>query len=337
MSSGSFTVMAKRKKRRPAMRRPINTSDPILPGRVSPMRSVPAEIPRPDYAEQGVPIRTAPTDLIKEAATLEQMRLAGSAARRVLRKVATHIAPGITTEHLDQICHEACIEEGGYPSPLNYNGYPKSLCTSINEIICHGIPDSRPLQDGDIVNCDVTIFLGGVHGDHSETFAVGDVDEQSLELIEVTRDCLYLGIAAVRSGGRVNEIGRAIQDRAESAGFGVVREFIGHGVGEVFHHLPNIPHYYEPSAQFEFRPGMTFTIEPMITIGSPSANLWDDGWTAATKDLSRTAQFEHTVLVEEDGVEILTVENHESQPFTQGGSSNDWPQTISVSQTTTND
>jgi len=337
MSSGSFTVMAKRKKRRPAMRRPINTSDPVMPGHVSPMRSVPAQIPRPDYAEQGVPIRKAPADLRKDAATVERMRLAGSAARRVLRRVATHIAPGVTTEHLDQICHEACIDEGGYPSPLNYNGYPKSLCTSINEIICHGIPDSRPLQDGDIVNCDVTIFLDGVHGDHSETFAVGDVDEQSLELIQVTRECLYLGIAAVRSGGRVSDIGGAIQDRAESAGFGVVREFIGHGVGEVFHHLPNIPHYYEPSAQFEFHPGMTFTIEPMITIGSPNANLWDDGWTAATKDFSRTAQFEHTVLVKDDGVEILTVEQHEAQPFAKGGNSDDWPQAIPVGQTTTND
>jgi methionyl aminopeptidase len=258
------------------------------------------------------------------------MRQAGSAARRVLRKVASHVAPGITTEELDQVCHEACIEEGGYPSPLNYNGFPKSLCTSINEIICHGIPDSRALRDGDIVNCDVTIFLDGVHGDHSETFTVGDVDNQSRELIRVTRECLYLGIAAVRPGGMVRDIGLAIQNHAESAGFGVVREFIGHGVGEIFHHLPNIPHYYEPSAQFRFEPGMTFTIEPMITVGSPSAELWDDGWTAATKDLSRTAQFEHTILVDDDGVEILTVEATESQPFIEGTSSHDWPETLLV-------
>ncbi len=332
MSSGSFTVMAKRKKRRPAIRQPVHTSDPVLPGHVSPMRSVPTEIPRPDYAERGIPIRTTPDDLRKDPATIERMRHAGSAARRVLRKVAGHIAPGITTEQLDQICHEACIKEGGYPSPLNYNGYPKSLCTSINEIICHGIPDSRALKDGDIVNCDVTIFLDGVHGDHSETFAVGEIDDRSQELIRVTRECLYLGIAAVRSGGMVRDIGLAIQNHAESAGFGVVREFIGHGVGEVFHHLPNIPHYYEPSAQFEFESGMTFTIEPMITIGSPSANLWDDGWTAATKDLSRTAQFEHTILVEDHGVEILTIEENESQPFTEGGNSGDWPQVLLAGQ-----
>jgi len=337
MSSGSFTVMVKRKKRRPAMRRPAHTSDPVLPGHVSPMRSVPAEIPRPDYAERGVPIRTTPDDLRKDAETIERMRQAGSAARRVLRKVASHVAPGITTEELDQICHEACIEEGGYPSPLNYNGFPKSLCTSINEIICHGIPDSRALRDGDIVNCDVTIFLDGVHGDHSETFTVGNVDNQSRELIRVTRECLYLGIAAVRPGGMVRDIGLAIQNHAESAGFGVVREFIGHGVGEIFHHLPNIPHYYEPSAQFKFEPGMTFTIEPMITVGSPSAELWDDGWTAATKDLSRTAQFEHTILVEDDGVEILTVEATETQPFIEGTPSNDWPETLLVGEKTAND
>ena len=337
MSSGSFTVMAKRKKRRPAMRRTIQHPDPVLPGHVSAMRSVPTEIPRPDYAERGVPIRTSPDSLRKDTATIGRMREAGSAARRILRKVASHVAPGITTEELDQICHESCIKEGGYPSPLNYNGYPKSLCTSINEIICHGIPDSRALKDGDIVNCDVTIFLDGVHGDHSETFVVGDVDNQSRELIRVTRECLYLGIAAVRSGGMVRDIGMAIQNHAESAGFGVVREFIGHGVGEVFHHLPNIPHYYEPSAKFEFEPGMTFTIEPMITLGSPSANLWDDGWTAATKDLSRTAQFEHTILVQDHGVEILTVEENERQPFLEGAISSDWPETLLVGQTSTND
>ena len=290
------------------MRHPHHRSDPVVAGEVSPMRSVPKEILRPDYAETGVPVLTAPADLRKDTPTLERMRLAGSAARRVLRKVASEISPGVTTDHLDQVCHEACIDEGGYPSPLNYNGYPKSLCTSINEVICHGIPDDRPLQNGDIINCDVTIFLDGVHGDHSETFAVGDIEQRSRDLIRTTRECLYLGI-------------------------GVVREFIGHGVGEIFHHLPNIPHYYEPSARFEFAPGMTFTVEPMITIGSPAATLWEDGWTAATTDLSRTAQFEHTVLIKSDGVEILTVEDNEPQPFLPAGDAADWPQTISVTAT----
>ncbi|MEC8976955.1 MAG: type I methionyl aminopeptidase [Actinomycetota bacterium] len=324
--------MAKRKRRRPAMRQPRHSANPVTAGTVSPTRLVPEDIARPDYAAAGVPIRKAPADVRKDDAALERMRTAGAAARRVLREVAAEVAPGVTTDHLDAICHEACIAEGGYPSPLNYNGYPKSLCTSVNEIICHGIPDSRALAEGDIVNCDVTIFLNGVHGDHSETFAVGTIDQRSEELIRVTRECLYLGIGAVRSGGIVSDIGKAIQTHAESAGFGVVREFIGHGVGEVFHHQPNIPHYYEPSARFQFVSGMTFTIEPMITIGSPRAHLWEDGWTAATADLSRTAQFEHTVLVRDDGVEILTVEDDEAQPFLPNGDPDTWPSTIPLDQ-----
>lgn len=315
------------------MRQPRHNLDPVTAGTVSATRPVPEHVARPDYATNGVPILRTPAELRKDDATLERMRIAGSAARRVLRKVAAEIGPGVTTDHLDAVCHAACIAEGGYPSPLNYNGYPKSLCTSVNEIICHGIPDSRALRDGDIVNCDVTIFLNGVHGDHSETFAIGQIDQRSQELIQVTRECMYLGISAVRSGGVVSDIGKAIQNHAESAGFGVVREFIGHGVGEVFHHQPNIPHYYEPSARFEFAPGMTFTIEPMITIGSPKAQLWEDGWTAATADLSRTAQFEHTVLVQEDGVEILTVDDDEAQPFLADADRQNWPATISLTDT----
>ena len=324
--------MVKRKRRRPATRQPRQTSDPVAAGDVSAMRSVPDEIGCPDYAATGVPSLQAPANLIKDDAALARMRIAGSAARRVLREVAAEIAPGVTTDHLDAVCHEACIAEGGYPSPLNYNGYPKSLCTSVNEIICHGIPDSRALREGDIVNCDVTIFLNGVHGDHSETFAVGQIDQRSEDLLRTTRECLYLGIGAVRSGGVVRDIGKAIQNHAESAGLGVVREFIGHGVGEVFHHEPNIPHYYEPSARFQFAPGMTFTIEPMITIGSPQAHLWEDGWTAATVDLSRTAQFEHTVLVREDGVEILTLDEDEAQPFLPNADRQKWPLTIPPNQ-----
>ncbi len=294
------------------------------------MRLVPGHIGRPDYALTGRPQATAPADLRKDGAVIERMRTAGTAARRVLAAVAAEVAPGVTTDHLDEVCHEACIAEGGYPSPLNYNGFPKSLCTSINEVICHGIPDDRPLRDGEIVNCDVTIFLDGVHGDTSETFFVGDVDADSRRLVEVTRECLYLGIGAVRPGGLVNEIGRAIQDHAEQHGFGVVREFIGHGVGEIFHHRPNIPHYFDPAASFVLEPGMTFTIEPMITIGDWRADLWDDGWTATTKDLSRTAQFEHTVVLHDDGVEILTVDPSEAQPFVAGADRTTWPGQLPV-------
>ncbi len=307
--------MGKRKRRVPAARSRSVGSEPVVAGHVSPRRTVPAGIGLPPYALSGrsspAPDAVEPSDL----QTIDAMRLAGSAARRVLAAVAAEIAPGVTGDHLDEVCHEACIAEGGYPSPLNYNGFPKSLCTSVNEVICHGIPDDRPLRDGDIVNCDVTIFVGGVHGDHSETFAVGDVDEESRRLVSVTRESMYHGIAAVRPGARVCDIGRAIQSHAEAAGFGVVREFVGHGIGQIFHRLPNIPHYFDPGARTDLVEGMTFTVEPMITLGTPRARLWPDGWTAITVDRSRTAQFEHTVVVTPDGVEILTVAADEPQTF----------------------
>jgi methionyl aminopeptidase len=318
--------MVKRKKRR-AARRPTNPT-PVVAGTVTPMRLVPSSIGRPEYADRGYPTAPPPTDLRKTDDVIDRMRRAGSAARRVLKAVAAEIAPGVTTEHLDEVTHETSIAEGGYPSPLNYNGFPKSLCTSINEVICHGIPDDRPLVDGDIVNCDVTLFLDGVHGDLSETFLVGEVEDTSRRLVEVTRQSMYAGIGAVRAGGKINEIGQAIQTVAEGAGFGVVREFIGHGVGEIFHHQPNVPHYYDPAARFEIEPGMTFTIEPMITVGAWRAQLWNDGWTATTIDLSRCAQFEHTLLVLEDGVELLTVEDHEPQPFMARAEGSGWPEQL---------
>jgi methionyl aminopeptidase len=212
----------------------------------------------------------------------------------------------VTTDELDAIAHEECIRRGGYPSPLGYNGFPKSLCTSINEVICHGIPDSTVLKDGDIVNCDVTIYLNGVHGDTNATFLVGDVDAESRRLVEVTRECLDHGIAAVRPGAQLREIGRAIQAHAEGNGYGVVRAFVGHGIGRSFHSDPQVYHYDNPAAKTILEPGMTFTIEPMITIGDWRHELWDDGWTAVTVDRSRTAQFEHMLVVTDTGAEILT-------------------------------
>lgn len=310
--------MDRRKRRVPAARSKPLGFEPVVAGHVSPRRSVPAGIELPPYAVSGrsspAPDGVEPSD----RATIDAMRLAGSAARRVLATVASEIAPRVTSDHLDEVCHEACLAEGGYPSPLNYNGFPKSLCTSVNEVICHGIPDDRALRDGDIVNCDVTIFVGGVHGDHSETFLVGEVEAPSRRLMEVTREAMYHGIAAVRPGARVCDIGRAIQTRAEADGFGVVREFVGHGVGQIFHKLPNIPHYYDPGAQTELVEGMTFTVEPMITLGAPRARMWSDGWTATTADRSRTAQFEHTIVVTAQGVELLTVADDEPQPFLTG-------------------
>jgi methionyl aminopeptidase len=279
----------------------------VRPGKLSPRREVPDHIARPPYANdpKGRP-GTRESAAPKDAETLEKMRRAGRAAAEVLQLVGAAVRPGITTDELDAIAHAACIERGGYPSPLGYNGFPKSLCTSVNEVICHGIPDSTVLKDGDIVNLDVTVYLDGVHGDTNATFFVGEVDEASRALVQVTRECLDLGIAAVRPGGTVRDIGRAIQAHAEAKGYGVVRAFVGHGIGRAFHSEPQVYHYDNPAARMELVPGMTFTIEPMITIGDWRHEMWDDGWTAVTRDRSRTAQFEHTLVVTEDGAEILT-------------------------------
>jgi methionyl aminopeptidase len=278
----------------------------VKPGRLSPPREVPAHIPRPDYAATGRPSRSRASGKPKTPEEIERMRRAGRAAAEVLQVVGAAVRPGITTDELDAIAHEECVKRGGYPSPLNYQGYPKSLCTSVNEVICHGIPDSTELRDGDIVNLDVTIFLDGVHGDTNATFLVGEVDAESRRLVAVTRECLDLGIAAVRPGGMVRDIGRAIQTHAEANGFGVVRSFVGHGIGTTFHADPQIPHFYDPHATTKLLPGMTFTIEPMLTLGSYDYDTWDDGWTVVTKDRRRSAQFEHTLLVTEDGAEVLT-------------------------------
>jgi methionyl aminopeptidase len=226
----------------------------------------------------------------------------------VLARSLAAVAPGVTTDEIDAVAHRAYIELGAYPSTLNYHGYPKAICTSVNEVICHGIPDDRPLEDGDIINVDVTAYIGGVHGDCSATALVGAVDEESRRLVEVTRECRDLGIAAVVPGRPISDIGRAIQDHAEGHGYGVVRAFIGHGIGETFHTAPNIPHYFTPDARTVMEPGMTFTIEPMITLGTPKERMWGNGWTAVTTDGRRTAQFEHTLVVTDDGPEILTLE-----------------------------
>jgi methionyl aminopeptidase len=280
-------------------------NDRIRPGRISPMRAVPPEIPRPPYAESGEPVRM-PEDPVQPPEVIERMRRAGRAAAEVLALTGAAVRPGITTDELDAICHQACIDRGGYPSPLNYSGFPKSICTSVNEVICHGIPDDRALVDGDIVNLDVTIYLDGVHGDTNATFLVGDVDPDSRRLVEVTRECLDRAIGEVRPGRPFNVIGKAIQEHAEGNGFGVVRSFVGHGIGRQFHTDLHVPHYYEPRLTTLMEEGMTFTIEPMITMGAWEHDLWDDGWTAVTVDRRRTAQFEHTLVVTADGAEVLT-------------------------------
>ena len=277
----------------------------VVPGVQSPMRTVPASIAAPDYAATGQPVRRN-EPRVKSPEIIEKMRTAGRAAAEILAETAAHIAPGVTTDELDAICHQLCIDRGGYPSPLNYHGYPKSLCTSVNEVICHGIPDDRVLVEGDIVNLDVTIFLDGVHGDTNGTFGVGAIDAASRRLIHETREACDAGIRAVRPGRPISDIGRAIEAHAERHGYGVIRAFVGHGIGEQFHTDLHIPHYFDPTATVVMEPGMVFTIEPMISMGDWRHVMWDDGWTAVTRDRSLSAQFEHTLGVTEDGCEIFT-------------------------------
>ncbi|MFI7640221.1 type I methionyl aminopeptidase [Nonomuraea sp. NPDC049400] len=277
----------------------------LQPGRVSPMRKVPAHIERPEYVGKQRP-RTGESD-VKSPEIIERMRVAGRIAAQALEEVAKHIQPGVTTDELDRIGHEFLIDHGAYPSTLGYKGYPKSLCTSINEVICHGIPDDTVLRDGDIVNVDITAYIGGVHGDTDATYLVGEVDEESRLLVERTREAMTRAIKAVAPGRQLNVVGRVIEAYAKRFGYGVVRDFTGHGIGTSFHSGLMVPHYDDPSLRVELVPGMTFTIEPMLTLGTIEYDIWPDKWTAVTKDRKRTAQFEHTIVVTETGSEILTL------------------------------
>jgi methionyl aminopeptidase len=277
----------------------------LQPGRVSPMRQVPPDIPRPEYVGKKRP-RTGEPD-VKTPEIIERMRVAGKLAAQALEEVGRAVAPGVTTDELDRIGHEFLCDHGAYPSTLGYRGYPKSLCTSINEVICHGIPDDTVLNDGDIVNVDITAFIGGVHGDTNATFCAGEVDQESRLLVERTREAMMRGIRAVAPGRPLNAIGRVIESYAKRFGYGVVRDFTGHGIGTTFHSGLIVPHFDDPSVPVIMETGMTFTIEPMLTLGTIDYDIWPDGWTAVTKDHKRTAQFEHTILVTESGHEILTL------------------------------
>ena len=269
------------------------------------MRSVPDHIERPSYADTGE-VERWDEPVVKSPEIIERMRHAGRVASEVLRLAGDFLQPGITTDDVDAYVHDLFIERGAYPSTLNYHGYPKSLCTSANEVICHGIPDSRVIRDGDIMNLDVTGFIGGVHGDTNATFCIGDVDPASRELVRVTEECTWRGIEAVRPGRPLSDIGRAIEDHSRTGGYGVVRAFIGHGIGHQFHTDIQVLHYYDSRSTTLMQPGMVFTIEPMITLGTWQHRMWDDGWTAVTADGKRTAQFEHTLVVTDDGYEVLT-------------------------------
>ncbi len=279
---------------------------PIAPAVISPRRPVPAHIERPEYVDKDAPAPyTGPE--AKDSETVERMRVAGRIAAQALQLVGKHVAPGITTDELDRIGHEFLIDNGAYPSTLGYRHFPKSLCTSVNEVICHGIPDSRVIEDGDIVNIDITAYIDGVHGDTNATFLAGNVDEESRLLVERTEESLRRAIKAVRAGRQVNVIGRVIESYAKRFGYGVVRDFTGHGIGTSFHSGLIIPHYDDPYYSTVIEPGMTFTIEPMLCLGTYEWEMWDDNWTVVTKDKKRSAQFEHTLLVTDDGAEILTL------------------------------
>jgi methionyl aminopeptidase len=277
----------------------------VAPALVSPLREVPAHIPRPEYVGKPTPERFSGSE-VKDAETIERMRVAGRLAAQARELVGSHVVPGVTTDELDRIGHEFLCDHGAYPSTLGYRGFPKSLCSSVNEVICHGIPDARVVEDGDIVNIDITAYLDGVHGDTNATFLAGDVDEESRLLVERTREALDRAIKAVKPGRRVNVIGRVIESYARRFGYGVVRDFTGHGIGTAFHSGLIIPHYDDERFDDEIAVGMTFTIEPMLNLGTPDYDMWDDGWTVVTKDRRRSAQFEHTLLVTETGAEVLT-------------------------------
>jgi methionyl aminopeptidase len=278
----------------------------LTPGTVNPNRAVPASIQRPYYVSERNWQQRRETE-VKDAETIARMRVAGHIAAAALEEVGRHVRPGVTTDELDRVGHEFLCDSGAYPSTLGYRGYPKSLCTSINEVICHGIPDSTQLNDGDIVNVDITAFIGGVHGDTNATFLVGEVDEESRLLVERTRQSLDRAIRAVAPGREFNVIGRVIESYAKRFGYGVVRDFTGHGIGTLFHSGLVVPHYDVPEYDLVIQTGMTFTIEPMLTLGTKEWDMWDDGWTVVTKDGRRSAQFEHTLVVTETGAEVLTL------------------------------
>jgi methionyl aminopeptidase len=282
---------------------PIRTA--LRPGVVSPTLPVPNSIDRPEYAWKPT-AKEGTEPWVQTPEVIEKMRVAGRIAAGALAEAGKAAVPGITTDELDRIAHEYMIDHGAYPSTLGYKGYPKSCCTSLNEVICHGIPDSTVLQDGDIINIDVTHLYKGFHGDTSATFYVGTPSKDAIFITEAARRSLVLGIAEVKPGARLGDIGAAIQEFAEPLGCGIVTEFVGHGIGRKFHEEPKVSHVGTRGRGVRLKAGMTFTIEPMINLGVPDVEVLDDDWTAVTADGKLSAQFEHTILVTEEGYEILT-------------------------------
>ena len=267
---------------------------------------MPANIARPEYVDKPAPAPFTGSE-VKDSDTIERMRIAGRIAAEARDLVGSHVVPGVTTDELDRIGHEFLCDHGAYPSTLGYKGFPKSLCTSVNEVICHGIPDSTVVQDGDIVNIDITGYINGVHGDTNATFLTPGVSQEVRELVERTREALRRAINAVKPGRQINVIGRVIESYAKRFGYGVVREFTGHGIGSSFHSGLVIPHFDDPHYDDVIKTGMTFTIEPMLNLGTHEWEMWDDSWTVVTKDRRYSAQFEHTLVVTDEGAEVLTL------------------------------
>ncbi|MDK7750068.1 type I methionyl aminopeptidase [Brevibacterium sp. UMB10442] len=283
----------------------------LTKGTVSPQLSVPSSIPRPEYVGKREPTEGLGGNMYTDE-EIERVRIAGRIAANAIVEAGKACIPGNTTDQIDKIAHEFLLDHNAYPSCLGYRGFPKSICTSVNEVICHGIPDSTVLQDGDIINLDITAYIGDMHGDTNYTFLVGDVDEESRLLVERTYEATMRGIKAVKPGREINIIGRVIEKYANRFGYGVVRDFTGHGVGRDFHTGLIVPHYDAAPAHNEvMEPGMIFTIEPMLNLGTEKYDAWDDGWTIVTKDRKRSAQFEHTLVVTETGSEILTLPDQE--------------------------
>jgi methionyl aminopeptidase len=255
---------------------------------------------------------------IKTAEEIEKMRIAGKLAAEVLEIIAPHVKPGVTTLELNQICHDHIINvQQAIPAPLNYRGFPKSICTSVNQVVCHGIPNEKRLKNGDIINLDITVIKDGFHGDTSKMFVVGQPTVLAKRLIDITQEALWLGINQVKPGCQLGDIGHAIQAFVEKHNYNVVREYCGHGIGEEFHEDPQVLHYGEPGTGMALLPGMCFTIEPMVNAGKRQVKLKPDGWTVVTKDRSLSAQFEHTVLITDDGHEVLTLREEERERYTQ--------------------
>ncbi|AZA13844.1 type I methionyl aminopeptidase [Corynebacterium choanae] len=293
----------------------MSASRPLTPGKPTPIRKVPKSITRPEYVWKDTVQEACGEPYVQSAETIAAMREASRLAANALAIAGKAVAPGITTDALDQIVHEYLCDHGAYPSTLGYRGFPKSCCVSLNEIVCHGIPDTTVIEDGDIVNIDVTAFHGGVHGDCNRTFLAGDVSEEHRLLVERTHKATLRGIKAAKPGREINVIGRVIESYAHRFGYQVVTDFTGHGVGPTFHNGLVVLHYDSMAYRDVLTPGMTLTIEPMINLGDLAYETWDDGWTIQNSDRQFTAQFEHTIVITETGNEILTLADPEIDTF----------------------